>query len=181
MSVYKSRRKESTMEFLKVGQALCVYTIKQLKKFPKSFRFNLVNDIYRLGIEINENVLRANAIYMHKNMTEMEYLMRREHLFKAKSAIFAMSGLLTITFDFVLQGNNFLGDNKKAGKIFQEWARLLNTEHRLIKGVIDSDKKRWKSFQSTKPPIHTEEEQLDDKVIDEAVFNVTEASPKIEE
>lgn len=149
MSVYKSKRTVSKMEFIKTGQQIATYTIKQLKKFPKSYRFNIVNDLYRLSIEIYENSLKANSIYMNKNMTEAEYLLRKEYLFKSKSAIFAMSGLLTVVFDMVLQGNNFLGEKEKTSNMFQEWARLLNLEHRLIKGVIDSDKKKWKEYQKS--------------------------------
>lgn len=148
MSVYKSKRSISKMEFIKTAQQISTYTIKQLKKFPKSYRFNIVNDLYRLSLEIYENSLKANSIYMNKNMTETEYLLRKKYLFKSKSAIFAMSGLLTIVFDMVIQGNNFLGDKEKTSNMFQEWARLLNLEHRLIKGVIDSDKKKWKEYQS---------------------------------
>lgn len=157
MSVYKSKRTVSKMEFIKIGQQIATYTIKQLKKFPKSYRFNIVNDLYRLSIEIYENSLKANSIYMNKNMTEAEYLLRKEYLFKSKSAIFAMSGLLTVVFDMVLQGNNFLGDKEKMSNMFQEWARLLNLEHKLIKGVIDSDKNRWKSYQDKVKRDHIED------------------------
>ena len=45
MSVYASKRSESKVEFLRVAQQLAVYTLKQVKKFPKSYRFNLTNDI----------------------------------------------------------------------------------------------------------------------------------------
>jgi len=178
MSVYKSFRKESTMEFLKTSQQLCVYTIKQLKKFPKSYRFNLLNDIHRLGIEIYECELRGNSIYMHKNMTEKDYLQRREYFVRAKSAIFAMSGLLTITFDLVLQGNNFLGDSKHASKVFQEWARLLNRSYYLIKGVIESDTKRWKGYKTSKKKKPETEEVIEDdgKIIDEDSFVVPDSN-----
>ena len=68
-----------------------------------------------------------------------------------------MSGLLTVVFDMVLQGNNFLGDKEKMSNMFQEWARLLNLEHKLIKGVIDSDKNRWKSYQDKVKRDHIED------------------------
>lgn len=52
MSVYASKRSESKVEFLRVAQQLAVYTLKQTKKFPKSYRFNLTNDIVRLSIDV---------------------------------------------------------------------------------------------------------------------------------
>lgn len=148
MSVYASKRNESKAEFIRVAQELATYTLEQTKKFPKSYRFCLTNDIVRLALEIHENVLRANSIYIYKNMSESEFNIREEYFIKARSAIFALSSMLTITFSLVLKGNNFLGDKKKTSGIFKEWARLLNFEAALVKGIIESDKKRYKKYQS---------------------------------
>ena len=80
-------------------------------------------------------------------MSDDEFRLREIYFTKAKSSIFALSSLLTITFSLVLEGNNFLGDKKSASNIFKEWARLLNYEAALLKGVVDSDRKRYKSYQ----------------------------------
>ena len=151
MSVYASKRNESKAEFIRVAQQLATYTLEQIKKFPKSWRFCLTNDITRLALEIHEDVLRANSIYLHSNITEMEFNLREEYFAKARSAIFALSGLLTVVFSLLLKGNNFLGDKKKTSGIFKEWARLLNYEAALVKGIIESDKKRYKRYQGKKP------------------------------
>lgn len=176
MSVYASKRSESKVEFLRVAQQLAVYTLKQVKKFPKSYRFCLTNDIVRLAMEIHENVLRANSIYMRKGMTEDEFRLRSEYLMKARSAIFAFSSLLTITFSLVMEGNNFLGDKKQTSNIFKEWARLLNYESALIKGVTDSDKKRYRNYKtSAKQNVSEEANNPDEKVLPEETFDLTEA------
>lgn len=151
MSVYASQRNESKAEFIKVAQELATYTLEQVKKFPKSYRFCLTNDIVRLAMEIHEDVLRANSIYIYKNMSESEFNLREDYFIKARSAIFALSSMLTITFSLVLKGNNFLGNKKKTSGIFKEWARLLNFEAALVKGIIESDKKRYKRYQSKNP------------------------------
>lgn len=151
MSVYASQRNESKAEFIKVAQELATYTLEQTKKFPKSYRFCLTNDIVRLAMEIHEDVLRANSIYLYKNMTEMEYNLREEYFTKARSAIFALSSMLTITFSLILKGNNFFGNKKQTSTIFKEWARLLNYEAALVKGIIESDRKRYKKYRSQKP------------------------------
>ncbi len=150
MSVYASKRNESKAEFIRVAQQLATYTLEQIKKFPKSWRFCLTNDITRLALEIHEDVLRANSIYLHSNITEMEFNLREEYFTKARSAIFALSGILTVLFALLLKGNNFLGDKKKTSGIFKEWARLLNYEAALVKGIIESDRKRYKKYQSKK-------------------------------
>lgn len=148
MSVYASQRNESKAEFIRVAQELATYTLEQIKKFPKSYRFCLTNDIVRLAMEIHEDVLRANSIYIYKNMSESEFNLREEYFLKARSAIFALSSMLTITFSLVLKGNNFFGNKKKTSGIFKEWARLLNYEAALVKGIIESDKKRYKKYQN---------------------------------
>ena len=79
-----------------------------------------------------------------------EFELREKYFTKARSAIFALSGLLTVTFSLVLKGNNFLGDKKKTSGIFKEWARLLNYEAALVKVIIEFDKKRYKRYQSKK-------------------------------
>lgn len=151
MSVYASQRNESKAEFIRVAQELATYTLEQIKKFPKSYRFCLTNDIVRLAMEIHEDVLRANSIYIYKNMSESEFNLREEYFLKARSAIFALSSMLTITFSLVLKGNNFFGNKKKTSGIFKEWARLLNYEAALVKGIIESDKKRYKKYQNKNP------------------------------
>lgn len=169
MSVYASKRSESKAEFLRVAQQLAVYTLKQIKKFPKSYRFNLTNDIVRLSMEIHENVLRANSIFVHKGMSNDEFRLRQIYFTKAKSSIFALSSLLTITFSLVLEGNNFLGDKKAASNIFKEWARLLNYEMTLLKGVVDSDRKRYKSYQRNSK-IKDVKDEIADAVENEIVL-----------
>lgn len=169
MSVYASKRSESKVEFLRVAQNLAVYTLKQTKKFPKSYRFNLTNEITRLSMDIHENVLRANSIYIHKGMTEDEFRLREIYFTKAKSSIFALSSLLTITFSLVLEGNNFLGDKKSTSNVFKEWARLLNYETALLKGVVDSDRKRYKSYQKS-GNISNEKEEIANAVENEIVL-----------
>lgn len=186
MSVYASKRSESKAEFIHVAQELATYTLEQVKKFPKSYRFNLTNDIVRLAMEIHEDVLRANSIYLHSNMLEVEYNLREEYFAKARSAIFALSSLLTITFSLVLKGNNFLGDKKKTSNIFKEWARLLNFEAALVKGIIESDKKRYKRYQNQKLPkskqnakaksdAETDTKDESEVVLPEETFDIVES------
>lgn len=176
MSVYASKRSESKAEFIKIAQDLAIYSFEQIKKFPKSYQFTLVNDIYRLSSEIHENVLRANSYYIHKGMSEQDFLKREAYLADARSAIFALSGKLTITFAMVIKGNNFLGDKKKTSNMFKEWARLLNYETALLKGVIESDKKRYKRYKSQKKLSSNKDNEIEenDVILPEETFNVEE-------
>jgi len=107
-------------------------------------------DIMRLGLEIHEDVMRANAIYLHKNISEEEYKQREAYLTQAKTAIFALSSLLSVTLTFILQGNNFFGSKDDAAKIFEHWGELLNQEAGLVKALMTSDADRYKKYQQAK-------------------------------
>lgn len=150
MSVYKAQREESHIEFLRVAQDIAVYTAQQVKKFPKAQRHIFANDIMRLGLEIHEDIMRANAIYLHKGISVEEYKLRKEYFIKARGAIFAMSSLLSVTLSFLLQGNNFFGSKESASKVFEHWAELLNKEAGLIKAIQSSDAERYKKYQQAK-------------------------------
>ena len=130
-------------------------------------------------MEIHENVLRANSIFVHKGMSNDEFRLRQIYFTKAKSSIFALSSLLTITFSLVLEGNNFLGDKKAASNIFKEWARLLNYEMALLKGVVDSDRKRYKSYQRNNKIKDVQDEIADtvenEIVLPEETFNLVDS------
>lgn len=147
MSVYASKRSESKAEFIRVAQELATYTLEQVKKFPKSWKRDIVDRILNSALDIHEYVTEANSYYIYPNMLHEDFIEREKLLAKARAKIFSMSSLLTIVFSFVLKGNNFLGDKKKTSNMFKEWARLLNYEAALLKGIIESDKKRYKKYQ----------------------------------
>lgn len=44
MSVYKAQRNPSKVEFLTTAKKLFTFTIKLSRKFPKSYKFNFVNE-----------------------------------------------------------------------------------------------------------------------------------------
>lgn len=184
MSVYASQRSESKAEFIKVAQNLATYTLDQMKKFPKNYKHNICDRLVNLALEIHEDVTRANSVYMHKNMLEQDFLFREKYFTKARSAIFTMSSLLTIVFAYILKGNNFLGDKKKASTIFKEWARLLNHEAALLKGVVESDKARYKKYQKSprKSNKSTEQEQEEEnvEVLPEHTFDIEEEETPLE-
>lgn len=182
MSVYVSQRSESKMEFIHVAQQLATYTLEQVKKFPKSRTFRFVDKITDYALEIHECVCRANSYYLYNGMSEDDFRQRERYLGEARSAIFAMSSLLTITFSFVLKGNNFLEDKARMSSMFKQWAGLLNHEAALVKGVVESDKKRYKRYQSAKSKTRTKEtkqsesdnEKESEVILPEELFNVVE-------
>lgn len=176
MSVYASQRSESKAEFIRVAQDLATYTLEQAKKFPKAWKRDLVDRILNSALNIHEYVTKANSYYIHQNMLKVDFIERERLLGKARAEIFSMSSLLT----FVLKGNNFLGDKKKTSNMFKEWARLLNFEAALLKGIIESDKKRYRRYQqkSTKAKVQKEPEQKEESevILPEETFNLDDTA-----
>lgn len=71
------------------------------------------------------------------------------------------------------------GDKKSASNVFKEWARLLNYEAALLKGVVDSDRKRYKSYQRNGKVKDAKEEIADavenEIVLPEETFDLVES------
>lgn len=63
MSVLKSKRGESAMQFLETARELEVYTIRQCARFPKRFMFLITKDIVALSKAVYNNVKAANSVY----------------------------------------------------------------------------------------------------------------------
>ena len=61
MSVLKSKRGESAMQFLETAKELEVYTIRQCARFPKRFMFLITKDIVALSKAVYNNVKAATA------------------------------------------------------------------------------------------------------------------------
>lgn len=71
MSVLKSKRGESTMQFIETARELEVYTIKQCAKFPKRFMFLITKDLIDLAKSVYNNTKSANSIYP-TNINELQ-------------------------------------------------------------------------------------------------------------
>ena len=64
MSVLKSQRGESTVQFLDTARELEIYTIKTCAKFPKRYMFLITKDIVALASAVYNNAKAANSIYV---------------------------------------------------------------------------------------------------------------------
>ena len=80
MSVLKSQRGESTVQFLGTARELEIYTIKTCAKFPKRYMFLITKDIVALASAVYNNAKAANSIYV---TTADDARLRREYVTKA--------------------------------------------------------------------------------------------------
>ncbi len=157
MSVYKSQRKEAAAEFIVAARKLREATIDAVKKFPKSYRWIITNNMLTLANEVYTNVLKGNAIYVHKGMSERDYELRHRYLTMAASSAEALLGEITFCWTMVDSGNNFFENKADYTQVFQNWTTAANTALTKIRAVINSDKKRWNNFRRK-----AEEEKADD-------------------
>ena len=133
MSVVKGKRGESSMEFLYNARKLQIYTVQRCAKFPKRYTFYMGQPIAHIGIRIHEYVKLANSIYPSN---KHEAQMRRDYFIKARA-----------------ECNNLVSQVEVASEMFHidadsvlHWMELIDTEIKLITGVMRSDKERLKNL-----------------------------------
>lgn len=146
MSVYKSRRKDAAAEFITAARELRKTTIRNVKKFPTGYRWIITNNMLALATEIYTSALKANAIYVHKDMSEHDYELRHRYITMAISSAEALLGEITFCYEMVDEGNNFFESSADYNRVFQGWTTVANTALTKLRGIANSDKKRWNSF-----------------------------------
>ena len=146
MAVYKSRRKDAAAEFISVARELRKTTVRIIKKFPTSYRWIITNNMLELANEVYTNSLKANAIYIHKDVSEHDYELRHRYLVMAVSSAEALLGEITFCYELVDDGNNFFANSADYNRAFQSWTTVGNTALQKLRGVLNSDKKRWIGF-----------------------------------
>lgn len=63
MSVIKSKRSESNMEFVHTARELQIYTIRKCVNFPKRYTFYVSQPIAASATRIHQYAKMANSIY----------------------------------------------------------------------------------------------------------------------
>lgn len=126
MSVVKSERGTSNLEFIYQARLLETHTIKKCTSFPKRYTFTVSLPLANLATEVHTEVLKANSIYP---MNKAEARQRRAHLLEAKASLSAMVGKIEMASDL------FEIDSKK--KYY--WMELVDKEFKLLVGVLESD------------------------------------------
>lgn len=140
MSVYKSKRGESSVQFIETARKLESHTLAQCLKIPKRYTFLLTTHIMELASAVYDNVISANSIYP---TSQHETQIRRDHFISANAALQSLDRQLGLLAE-VLRKNpeNFKGfDNA-----FMTWGELINEEAKLISGIKRADRARYKSL-----------------------------------
>lgn len=140
MSVLKSKRDESVVQFLDTARELEIYTIRQCAKFPKRFMFLITKDIVELSRKVYNNVKAANSVYP-TNAAEVQ--VRKNYIIAANCALQCLISQLDIAREFIRSTD----DNKPIrSTVWQTWIDLVTTEVKLLAALKNKDKERYKDL-----------------------------------
>lgn len=119
MSVYKSKRGESSVQFIETARQLEAHTFACCMKAPKRYERFLTGRIMELSSEVHDRVRAANNIWP-TNRHEAQLL-----------------------YDSILQNPEGYGWIHKA---MQRWGDLICEEAKLIAAVKKNDRQRYKDL-----------------------------------
>ena len=133
MSVIKSKRTTSDMEFLANARKLQIYTIKKCVNFPKKYTFYVSQPLANASTRIYEDVKRGNSIYP---LNQHEVQMRRDCFLRANAELQSMISQLEVA-------QELFGIEMETLKY---WMDIVDTEIRLVKAVLKNDRARYKDL-----------------------------------
>ncbi len=140
MSVYKSKRGESAMQFVETARVLEAHTFACCMKAPKRYSFLLTTRIMELASEVHERVRAANNIWP---TNQHEAQLRRDELLRANIALQNLNPKLQLLYDSILQNPEGYDWIHNA---MQRWGELINEEAKLIAAVKKNDRQRYKEL-----------------------------------
>jgi hypothetical protein len=133
MSVIKSKRGESEMEFIHTARQLHIHTIQKCVGFPKRYTFYVSQPLAEMATRIHEYVKCANSIYP---VNQHEVQMRRDYLLRANAELNSMISQIEVANELF----GIEGDKMKF------WLEIVEKEIRLVKGTLKKDRERYKDL-----------------------------------
>lgn len=134
MSVVKSKRSSSSMEFINNAEELELYTYRHTGRFPKRYYHTLTRDIITHANLICNYVTVANEF----PVTVEDYDDRINKFYKAKSEIQQLVRQVRIA-------DELFGIKST---VLEEWMCLADKQDRLLGGIIYSDKQMSKMIKN---------------------------------
>lgn len=135
MSVIKSKRKDSKVQFVQTTLELATYTVELCRKFPKSLTFYVSQPAVQAAKGAYANVKQANSVFPK---TQKDLQRRVEYFQAARRELMVLSSEMDLAYE--LQK-----DNIKEASI-TKWHDLLADSYKLITAQIKSDKARFQDL-----------------------------------
>ena len=133
MSVIKSQRGESDMEFIHTARQLQIYSIQKCVGFPKRYTFYVSQPIANAATRIHELVKMANSIYP---TNQHEVQIRRDYLLRANAELQSLISQIEVA-------QELFGIEPDTMKY---WMDIVDREIRLVKGTMKKDRERYKNL-----------------------------------
>ena len=124
-------RKQSELIVITKSKDLCSYVLVVTQKSPKHFRYTFVNRLQNLAIDIIENLIRANDVFI----TKTDILSQRE---RANYQRRAMTDLKLLGYIALLS----MEQQCILPKQYEQIARQVSDCCNLLGAWMNSDKKR---------------------------------------
>ena len=134
MSVIKSKRSVSGVQFLDTAKDLDLFTMRTCVKYiPKRYTFYITQPIINIASNIHSCVKRGNSIFP---ATARDVEMRREQFIMANAELQNLISKINLAYEMF----------PIADKVILKWLDLVNKELSLIKTVIKKDEERYKAI-----------------------------------
>ena len=132
MSVVKSHREETELTVITKANELTAYTIKicsNEENFPKRYRWCITSKIVESAIDIGNNIIKANSIYIR---SEDDLAMRRKYQQEAMSETQVLLNMINIAYNtFGIKSNRV-----------EYWTQLVVNVQNLLRNWRKSDSNR---------------------------------------
>lgn len=133
MSVIRRARSVSEVQFLHTARELQIYTVQKCVGFPKRYTFYVSQPLAAVATRIYEDVKRGNSIYP---ANQHEVQLRRDYFLQALAELQNLISQVEVAYELFRFDAN----------IMEHWMELVDTEMKLIKALLKSDKSRYKDL-----------------------------------
>ena len=133
LSVIKSKRSESEMEFVNNARKLQIHTIQKCVGFPKRYTFYVSQPIASCATRIHEYVKCANSIYP---TNQHEVQIRRDYMLRTNAELNSLVSQIEVANELFSLGAD----------VMKYWLDIVEYEIRLVKGAMKKDKERYKDL-----------------------------------
>ena len=137
-------RQESKVEYLDTARQISKRTAQMVANGPHKYLSTYGDHLMRCSLQLFTHVDIANSIYV---TTEADLQQRRKHLLEARGMAYSVESTAKLYTDLVTEAGTAAKD-KAYGRL-ADIARLCHKERGLIKGVLDSDRKRYNGRKAT--------------------------------
>lgn len=154
MSVPTWMRSESKTKFLWRLYRLNIRIGEIVANRPTKYRANYGDRLITTALSALTHAQTGNGIYMHAAISESEYQLRRKHLREAKGYVEALSTTAYIYLELTAKADGVKKEKilKQEEEIGLECAEIA----RMIKGVLDSDRRIYGTRYRNQQPALTE-------------------------